>query len=239
MFSNCVAISETAGSAGQVQRRQFVAEIALLYDLAMLPLEAALLQNLRRSLFHHLAGAVLEVGVGTGVNFGYYPPAVHVIGVDENREMLRVAAGKARAAQTLTQSDVQHLPFPDATFDSVIGTLLFCSVAQPLQGLRELHRVLKPAGRLILLEHVRGQTPLARWATDALDPFWRRFTRSCHLNRETAQAVAAAGFTVTHSQRHGLTIFQVIHAHKANIPAPDFSGLDSPDSPGSPGSSEI
>ena len=197
-------------------------DIAALYDVAMLPLEALLLQRLRRTLFQNLHGAVLEVGVGTGVNFAHYPADACLFGIDESWDMVRVAATKARACFRLMQSDVRRLPFADASFDSIVGTLLFCSVPEPLRGLRELHRVLKPEGRLLLLEHVRGHSPLARQATDFLNPFWTRFTRSCNLNRETAQTVAAAGFTVTRSERHGLTIFQIIEARKH----PDISPTD-------------
>ena len=200
--------------ANQNAHRRVFDNMAALYDVAMLPLEAVLLQRLRSTLFQRMHGTVLEVGVGTGVNFAYYPPDACLVGMDESWDMLRVAATKARACFHLAQSDVQRLPFADATFDSIVGTLLFCSVPDPLRGLRELHRVLKPNGRLILLEHVRGLSPLARQATDLLNPFWTRFTRSCNLNRETVQAVAAAGFTVTHSERHGLTIFQIIEARK-------------------------
>ena len=200
-------------------------DIAALYDVAMLPLEVLLLQRLRRTLFQGLHGTVLEVGVGTGVNFAHYPADTCLVGMDESWDMVRVAATKARACFRLTQSDVQRLPFADASFDSIVGTLLFCSVPEPLRGLRELRRVLKPEGRLLLLEHVRGHSPLARQATDFLNPFWTRFTRSCHLNRETAQTVAAAGFTVTHSERHGLTIFQIIEASKH----PGFPPLEDAD----------
>jgi|GEM_PF-141362 ubiquinone/menaquinone biosynthesis C-methylase UbiE len=200
--------------ANQNAHRRVFDDMAALYDVAMLPLEALLLQRLRSTLFQRLHGTALEVGVGTGVNFAYYPPDVCLVGMDESWDMLRVAATKARACFHLAQSDVQSLPFADATFDSIVGTLLFCSVPDPLRGLRELRRVLKLDGRLILLEHVRGLSPLARQATDLLNPFWTRFTRSCNLNRETVQAVAAAGFTVTHSERHGLTIFQIIEARK-------------------------
>lgn len=199
---------------GKNARGRFFDEMAVFYDLAMLPLEALLLRSLRGRLFRRLHGMVLEVGVGTGVNFAYYPPDACLIGMDESWDMLHVAALRARACFHLTQSDVQRLPFADDAFDCIVGTLLFCSVPDPLRGLRELRRVLKPDGRLILLEHVRGLTPVARQATDFLNPFWTRFTRSCHLNRETVQTVAAAGFTVTHSERHGLTIFQIIEASK-------------------------
>ncbi len=215
-------MTQLRSAANQNAHRRVFDNMAALYDVAMLPLEALLLQRLRSTLFQRLHGTALEVGVGTGVNFAYYPPDACLVGMDESWDMLRVAATKARACFHLAQSDVQRLPFADATFDSIVGTLLFCSVPDPLRGLRELHRVLKPNGRLILLEHVRGLSPLARQATDLLNPFWTRFTHSCNLNRETAQAVAAAGFTVIHSERHGLTIFQIIQARKH----PGFASLE-------------
>lgn len=193
---------------------QLFDNLTSIYDVAMLPLEALILQRLRPRLFHDLHGDVLEVGVGTGANFVHYPSDTCLMGVDESLEMLEVANQKARPCFSLAQADVQRMPFPRSSFDHIVCTLVFCSVADPLVGLRELHRILRPGGRLVLLEHVRGYTPLAAQITDLLNPFWNRFTRSCNLNRETARTVAAAGFTITHTERHAFTVFQIIEAVK-------------------------
>ncbi|MBK7203394.1 methyltransferase domain-containing protein [Candidatus Amarolinea dominans] len=128
-------------------------DIAALYDVAMLPLEVLLLQRLRRSLFRGLHGTVLESRRGHRCQLcplsGRHLPGWH------GRKLGHGARGgnEGPACFRLTQSDVQRLPFADASFDSIVGTLLFSSVPEPLRGLRELRRVLKPEGRLLLLEH--------------------------------------------------------------------------------------
>ena len=104
------------------------------------------------------------------------------------------------------------VPFPAATFDTIVGTLVFCSIHDPLAALAELRRVLRPGGRLLLLEHVRGQTPVTRRLTDWLHPLWFAMQGECHLNRETAAAVAAAGFRVERAESHGRGMLQLIHA---------------------------
>lgn len=193
---------------------QLFDNLTSIYDVAMLPLEALVLRRLRPRLFHDLHGDVLEIGVGTGTNFVHYPPDTCLTGVDESLMMLEVANQRTRPCFRLAQADVQRMPFPRNSFDHIVGSLVFCSVPDPLVGLRELYRILRPGGRLVLLEHVRGYTPLAAQVTDLINPFWNSFTRSCNLNRETARTVAAAGFTITHTERHAFTVFQIIKAVK-------------------------
>lgn len=187
--------------------------LASAYDLGMWPLERLILARLRRRIFRAVQGTVLELGVGTGVNLPLYPEGCRVVGVDFSLDMLQVARRKpCRAVLFLSQADVHYLPFPTATFDQVLGSLLFCSVADPLAALREVRRVLCSPGRLLLLEHVRGMHPLMARLTDWLDHPWHAWSRSCHLNRETAATVEEAGFTLVHSERHGLGLFQIIEA---------------------------
>jgi SAM-dependent methyltransferase len=128
---------------------------------------------------------------------------------------------------TLAQADAQHLPFADGSFDVVTASLVFCSIADPAQGLAEVRRVLRrpepacpehvhraegrPGGRLVLLEHTRG-SGLGAWLTDALHPLWDAWSHECRLNRETVDSVAAAGFHVQQVEKHALGIVRVIEA---------------------------
>lgn len=133
-------------------------------------------------------------------------------GCDASEGMLAWAAHRrTRAPVSLVQADGQRLPFPDGSFDVVAGSLIFCSVADPARGLAEARRVLRPSGRLVLLEHTRGNG-LGAWLTDVFHPVWRSWSRECHLNRETAQSVAEAGFQVQRVEQHALGIVRVIEA---------------------------
>lgn len=185
--------------------------LAPAYDLGMLPLEWLMFRRLRRRVFPLLRGNVLEIGVGTGVNLQLYGPEARVTGCDTSLEMLAWAAHRPQNGIVLTQTDVQHLPFADGSFDVVAASFVFCSVTDPALGLAEARRVLRAGGRLVLLEHTRG-SGLGGWLTDRLHPAWKAWTRECHLNRETAQTVARAGFEVQRVEQHAMGIVRVIEA---------------------------
>ena len=195
-------------------------EISSRYDRGMRPLEWLIFRRLRRKVFPALHGDVLEFGVGTGVNLSLYESGARVVGCDASSEMLGWAARRSvQSHVVLVRADVQRLPFADASFDAVTGSLVFCSVIDPVQGLAEAQRVLRqpqsatgqPGGRLVLLEHTRG-SGLGAWLTDLLHPLWHKWSRDCHLNRETTQAIADAGFQVQRVERHALGIVRVIEA---------------------------
>ena len=153
-------------------------------------------------------GHVLEVGVGSGLNFPYYQPTQveRVDAIDPDSAMLQIARRRLTQAQvplTLTQTSVEALPWEDATFDSVVVTLVFCSVADPVRGFHEIRRVLKPTGSLFLVEHVRAKHPLAVHIQDALVPVTTRLAGNCHWNRDTLQTLLDAGFQVTEQRTLG------------------------------------
>jgi ubiquinone/menaquinone biosynthesis C-methylase UbiE len=157
---------------------------------------------LRREIAGQAHGVVLEVGAGGGQNFPFYDPArvVRVEAVDPDEAMLVEARSRLAAAPvpiTLTRAPVEALPFPDASFDSVVVTLVFCSVRDPECGLREIWRVLKPGGALLLLEHVRAQGKVTAWVQDALVPLSTRCMGNCHWNRDTLHTVLHTGFQAT------------------------------------------
>ena len=166
-----------------------------LYDRFMAPLEHRSLGRWRRALWSHvpLAERGLEIGAGTGANFRYYPENGRPIATDRAPAMLREAWSKPdRRGAQLLGCDVQALPFRDAAFDWAAATLLFCEVPDPVAGLREVRRVLKPGGRLFLLEHVRPSGWLGRMADGATALTGPLIGE--HFNRDTMAHVRAAGF---------------------------------------------
>lgn len=165
----------------------------------------------RRSLLSHARGQVLELGVGTGANLGFYGPGVtRVVAIDNHPAVLERARetlarlrregreGRLPYDVRLQTADAQALPFGDDTFDTAVAFLTLCSVADPSAAARELRRVLRPGGLLLVLEHVRGEegSRTARWQ-HRLEPLWRRLAVGCRLTRDTAGVLAEAGFDVS------------------------------------------
>lgn len=153
----------------------------------------------RRQAVGLACGRVLEVGVGTGLNFPFYADCcTEILGIDISSGMLGKAKERAslcKAPVRLEIMDVQDLPLDSDSFDSVLAAFVFCTVPNPLQGLWECRRVLKPGGKLILLEHTGSGNRVLRQFMDWLNPFTVRFLGD-HINRDTAEVVVKAGFTV-------------------------------------------
>ncbi len=193
--------------------------LARLYDAMESGMERKHFQRWRRHLWQNVHGPrVLEIGVGTGKNIPFYPTYVSVTGIDLAEKMLAKALQrqKTRDARnvTLLLMDAQTMAFPDATFDEVVSTFVFCSVPDPVLGLKEALRVTKPGGRLWMLEHMLAEPrPLAR-AMLAADPAIHWVT-GVHIARRTVSHVAAAGWRIDQVTplSYG-AIFRLITAHK-------------------------
>lgn len=194
---------------------------APLYDLMEWPIERWLYRSWRRQLWSDVHGPeVLELGVGTGRNIPYYPEDVHVTAIDLSPRMLERARHVARRHPdrhvTLREMDAQALRFPADTFDDVVATFVFCSVPDPVQGLREALRVTKPGGRLHLLEHMRATPPWLARLMDLLDAPLHELT-GVHIARKTVRNVRRAGWTVNEvAALSRADIFRRIEAHKPN-----------------------
>ncbi|MFP4147311.1 MAG: class I SAM-dependent methyltransferase [Halorhodospira sp.] len=188
--------------------------IPWLYDLGMAIFEPLGLGRWRDCLVAGARGQVLEVGCGTGRTLPSYPKGTTVWGVDPDAPALRRAHRRAPQAP-LSVARAEALPFPDHCFDTVVTSLSFCSVADVPQGLAELHRVLRQAGELRMLEHVRSPG-LAGHIQDRLQPAWTTISGGCHLNRDTEAAVTAAGFRIDPESRRARGVMRCFAAHKAD-----------------------
>ncbi len=158
----------------------------------------------RRRLLAAAEGRVLEVGAGTGFNVPHYPSAVEsLVLTDELAGMVRRAGRRALASRrevTTVRAPVERLPFEDGSFDTVVASLLLCSVDDQDRALGEIRRVLRPGGRYLFLEHVRSEDPAAARRQDRLEPLWRRLTFGCRPNRDTLSRIEAA-FAVEEVER--------------------------------------
>lgn len=162
-------------------------------------------------------GRVLEVGVGTGLNLPYYgQQCTEVMGIDISIGMLGKAREKSRLCVVTTKlevMDIQSMPLAADSVDSVVATFVFCTVPDPLRGLQECYRILKPNGKLILLEHMGSENKLLRLVMDCLNPFTTSLLGD-HINRDTDKIVACAGFTVIREEYLLGDVVRLIVAHK-------------------------
>jgi ubiquinone/menaquinone biosynthesis C-methylase UbiE len=189
--------------------------LAPFYDLLEAPVERFRFSSWRKRLKGRVIGKrALEVGVGTGKNLSYYPSNVKITAIDVSPRMLDRAQKRAQALGMnvdLKPMDAQALQFPDGSFDTVFATFVFCSVPDPVLGLKELRRVCKSGGRLLLLEHMRPVNPFLGLLFDALNPLVVRLT-GANINRKTIDNINSAGWTVESVRDLSLDIVRWIEA---------------------------
>jgi len=185
---------------------------AALYDRGLKATEEAGLQDMRRQVLATAKGRTIDLGAGTGANLGLYPEVVTELVLAEPdphmakklREKLDVGGGEAE----LVEAPAERLPFPDASFDTAVFTLVLCTVPDPAAALREVARILRPGGQMLFVEHVRAEdTGLAHWQ-DRLEKPWRFLADGCHCNRDTVATIEASP----------LTLEQVEHGHLPKTP---------------------
>lgn len=180
------------------------------YDRGFQGAEDAGLREMRRELLARARGRVLELGAGTGLNLDHYPQEIDGLTLVEpdphmTRQLRQKLARAGKEAQvSVVEAPGEDLPFPDDSFDTVVVTLVLCTVPDLGGTLAEIKRVLKPDGQLLFLEHVRSRNPeLARWQ-DRLEGPWRFLADGCHCNRDTVSAISVAGFDLGDVERGAL-----------------------------------
>ncbi|MDR8414806.1 class I SAM-dependent methyltransferase [Nonomuraea sp. 3-1Str] len=171
---------------------------AMCYDAITRVAERYWLGAVREELVGGLGGRVLEIGAGSGANLAHYRAAGQVVAAEPDaamRRRLRARPAGAAVPVRVLAARGERLPFADASFDAVVATLVLCSVDDPGRTLAEVRRVLKPAGRFVFFEHVRGTGARGR-IQDLLTPLWRRLGAGCHLNRRSLATIEHAGLAV-------------------------------------------
>jgi len=191
--------------------------IAPYFDGMEAVMEGLFFKSWRKRLWDKVDGHhILEVGVGTGKNFDYYPKDARLTGIDFSEKMLNEAKRKRDRKKVnveLDLMDVQSLCFADNSFDTVIASFVFCSVPSPIKGLKELYRVCKPGGQVLLLEHVLSSKPVIAGAMNLLNPVVVALV-GANINRQTVKNVQACAFSSVRVDEHSGDIIKLIEASK-------------------------
>ncbi|MET8423946.1 class I SAM-dependent methyltransferase [Nocardia sp. NPDC004860] len=187
------AVPAAAAEGSDLWARAF----ATLYDPLLWMGERAGMGTRRRNLLSRARGRTVELGSGTGLNLGYYPDGLDELILTEPEAAMRTRLARrlrrSRHHARVLDASAEKLPFADGTVDTVVSTLVLCTVDDPDPVLREIERVLHPRGQLLFLEHVRSESPrLSAWQDRLAEP-WRRFAEGCHCNRATLELIRASG----------------------------------------------
>ena len=174
------------------------------YDRINLKSESTWLGESRRLVLAHARGRVLDIGTGTGQNLLHYSDVDQVVASEPDpafRRQLSRRLPDAKVPVEVLDAPAERLPFADATFDTVVATLVMCSVDDPKQAAAELRRVVRPNGVLLVVEHVRTDGGFREIAQDAIVPIWGLLVGGCHPNRPSVQTLSEAGFHMTELRR--------------------------------------
>lgn len=172
------------------------------YDLITIPIESLSLSQIRMDLLSHAHGKTLEIGVGTGLNFQYYPLDAEILAIEPDSQMRKMAVLRAMKDQQhhvhVKSGNAERLYFASDSFDTIVATLVFCSIENPQIAMEEIYRVLRPGGSFLLLEHIKKNTPVIGWLQESLTPLWSHIAGGCHLNRDPSKLIREVGFRADH-----------------------------------------
>jgi ubiquinone/menaquinone biosynthesis C-methylase UbiE len=158
----------------------------------------------RRRIVEDAPGDVLEIGAGTGFNFAFYRKARRVVAIEPGDALRRRAERRAPSAPVpieVREGNAHRLDFPDASFDTVIFSLVLCTIPDPARALAEARRVLRPGGEIRFYEHVRAEDPALAQRQDRWERPWKAFNQGCHPNRDSVAEIERAGFEVRELKR--------------------------------------
>lgn len=157
----------------------------------------------------------MEVGSGTGFNFPYYKHADKVIAIEPNPLMKQQSLKRIKGTKVPIEviiGDAEVLPYPDDSFDTIVGTLVLCTIPDPEKALNEMRRVCKPNGKILFFEHVRVRQPIIASIQNWMTPLWKRVCDGCHLNRDTLSTIKKVGITVDELKEYNGGFILVIEA---------------------------
>ncbi|MDQ0898062.1 class I SAM-dependent methyltransferase [Paenibacillus sp. V4I7] len=182
----------------------------------MKPLETKRFIDIRSELINKAKGEVLEIGSGTGINFSFYKD-VSVTAIEPNPVLRKASYERAYEAKMpihVIEGNAEQLPFADHSFDTVVGTLVLCTIPNPVKAIREISRVCKPTGTILLFEHIRHENSLLGKIQDLLTPIWKRACDGCHLNRDTIHLLRQEELEIIDIKKHVGNIFITVEARK-------------------------
>lgn len=175
------------------------------YDIFMYPLEAAILKKRRKEVISSSNGDILEIGSGTGSNFEFYNyKKLNTLTVADLETSFSVMNYNfpVNTKVKFVKGNVEKLSFADNTFDSVVFTLLFCTVNNPHKGFEEIYRVLKPGGKIYFIEHVSPENKHLKGIVNKINPTWTKLANGCNLNRNTIDAIVQTGYEIEKYHKH-------------------------------------
>ncbi len=188
---------------------------AFWYDFFMRPLEKRKFKRIRIELLSNATGRVLELGSGTGVNFPFYRTADKVTAVEPSEHMMEQSFSKINQSKVpieVVKASAEALPFEDGHFDTIVATLVFCTIPNPEKAIMEMKRVCKPGGKILLFEHVKMKNRFLASLQEMLTPFWKKICDGCCLNRNTIKLLETHGITIIKVQKYYGDLFVYVES---------------------------